>query len=80
MTVPLRTPPVVTREVAQTRWIRKNKIVRTYTEGPSPAPTDGPPILYVHHTGDHGVEKPEDCEMCGRQLAYILTSQLHVGE
>ncbi|XP_070208397.1 uncharacterized protein [Littorina saxatilis] len=80
LTQPLRTPPSVTRQVQLSDFIRDG-YVRGYTAASCPPPCDGPAPLYLYHTGQgHSAEEdPRDCQQCGREVARILTEDLHVG-
>ncbi|KAK7483767.1 hypothetical protein BaRGS_00024983, partial [Batillaria attramentaria] len=85
MTEPLRTPPVVTREVQQSEYVVKGKtggrmeVIRSYAVSSTPLPTDGPTPVFLYHAGQgHSQGRPGDCEMCGGEVARVLR-ELHVG-
>lgn len=76
---PLRSPPVVVREVKQDREITKDGYVKEYHERGVPDQTDGPPVKQVYHGGNgHSSDGPDDCVECGREVASFLHS-LHAG-
>nr|KAG5685808.1 hypothetical protein BaRGS_001220 [Batillaria attramentaria] len=65
---PLRTPPVVTREVTRSDVI-KNGLVRQYSTSSAPQPCDGPrPIWILHQGKEHTRGWTGDCEQCGLEL------------
>lgn len=73
LTRPLRSPPVVVREVIQADEFETE--VKRYSERDIPAPTDGPPVKNLYHkSGKHGVKYPQDCFECGREIADFLHS------
>nr|KAG5712119.1 hypothetical protein BaRGS_020845 [Batillaria attramentaria] len=73
MTEPLRTTPVVTRHVQESPIIHTSKRVRAYTPGSAPLPADGPSLRVLYHQGPgHSGGKPEDCELCGAEVARVL--------
>ncbi|KAK7491622.1 hypothetical protein BaRGS_00017075, partial [Batillaria attramentaria] len=71
MTEPLRTPPVVTREVEKSGFIREWKTILGYTPSPTPPPCDGPPLRVLYHRGQGHNEgrPPPECEQCGMDVA-----------
>nr|KAG5685807.1 hypothetical protein BaRGS_001219 [Batillaria attramentaria] len=76
---PLRTPPVVNREVLGSRAIKNRQVVRQYEEDPAPLPTDGPIPRVVYHEGEgHCGASTVDCPQCGKEVALEL-KKLHVG-
>ncbi|XP_070188639.1 uncharacterized protein [Littorina saxatilis] len=79
LTVPLRTPGAITREIQRSDFVGKFGQVRDYEQNVYP-PTDGPFIREIRHQGpDHPDDvMPRDCEACGTQLASVLV-ELHVG-
>lgn len=83
--IPLRSPPVVIREV--TRAIEREGKCSNYRPGAFPSPTDGPPIKYISHKEGqpnlpdelrHTGRWPRNCRRCGHDLAGILR-ELNVG-
>ncbi|KAK7499553.1 hypothetical protein BaRGS_00009205, partial [Batillaria attramentaria] len=64
MLEPLRTTPVITREVQTSHYIQ----------------AQGPPVRYLHHSGEgHNISDwPGECLQCGKDLAREL-HELHVG-
>lgn len=79
LTVPLRCPPSVVREVAQAPEFRRGQVLE-YTLSKTLAPTDGPPVLWKfhHNQSEHADGEPEDCYFCG-VIIYEVLRQLHVG-
>lgn len=73
---PLRTPPVITREVEQAGVMREWESVYRYKEPEAPLPTVGPSVKHLSHAG-HEAEV-YDCEQCGKNVADVL-KELHVG-
>nr|KAG5706698.1 hypothetical protein BaRGS_005768 [Batillaria attramentaria] len=80
MTEPLRTPPVVTKEVQQSAYIQRHAKVRDYTEGSAPPPAYGPAKRFLYHKGKEHCNyvNPIECEECGVEVARILKKELHV--
>ncbi|XP_070185022.1 uncharacterized protein [Littorina saxatilis] len=78
---PLRSPPVVVREISQSRYFTDN-YCPAYRESSAPPPCDGPPVRYVRHTArrdGHSGDEPDDCQACGAELASLLCTDLRVG-
>ncbi|KAK7096338.1 uncharacterized protein [Littorina saxatilis] len=76
----LRTPPSVTRHVAQHRALGERKNVQGYEVSSAPLPADGPPVREVFHSDEGHDQQQEtyECEACGKEVARILDT-LHVG-
>ncbi|XP_025113813.1 uncharacterized protein LOC112575896 isoform X1 [Pomacea canaliculata] len=80
LTRPLRSPPVVVREVALDPEINDHKRVHPYRERGVPDHTDGPPVRRLYHRGQgHPHDWPGDCATCGHEVASFLHS-LHTDE
>ncbi|XP_025113058.1 uncharacterized protein LOC112575410 [Pomacea canaliculata] len=78
LTRPLRSPPVVVREVEKDARITKGD-VKPYRERGVSDHTDGPPVTRLYHRGQgHSGVWPVDCITCGREVASFLHS-LRVG-
>ncbi|XP_025103270.1 uncharacterized protein LOC112569639 [Pomacea canaliculata] len=74
LTRPLRSPPVVVREVEQSK-IMEDKYVLRYSKRCVPDHTDGPPVRRLHHRGQgHSGDWPINCVTCGRDVARVLHS------
>ena len=72
LTTPLRSAPVVVREVKSALDVRSRDI-RGYSDSGLPAPGDGPSVIELHHGGDgHRGQDPVDCDRCGRDVAATL--------
>ena len=73
ITAPLRCPPTVQREVERTRDIDGGDIP-FYTSPAWPAPTEGPPVMWLQHANQPGhiAGYPDDCEACGRDIGQYL--------
>ncbi|XP_025079972.1 uncharacterized protein LOC112555696 isoform X2 [Pomacea canaliculata] len=79
LTRPLRSPPVVVREVQKDEHITRMEDVVPYSQRGVPDHTDGPPIRLLCHRGQgHSGDLPVDCVTCGREVASFLHS-LRVG-
>ncbi|XP_025111947.1 uncharacterized protein LOC112574842 [Pomacea canaliculata] len=79
LTRPLRSPPVVVREVEQDEMITEYYAVNPYSERDVPDHTDGQPVKRLYHRGQgHSGRWPVDCVTCGRDVASFLHS-LRVG-
>lgn len=78
LTVPMRCPPVVTREIQKAREL--SIWTGGYSEASTPAPTDGPEVKWLRHEGEpgHSGDRPSDCEQCGVSIADLL-NELDVG-
>ncbi|XP_025112051.1 uncharacterized protein LOC112574901 [Pomacea canaliculata] len=75
LTRPLRSTPVVVREVEQDEWITRHRLVLPYRERGGPDHTDGPPVTRLYHRGQgHSGRRPGDCITCGREVATFLHS------
>ena len=79
LTVPLRCPPTVQREVEKSGYIGDE--VPSYSSSPWPAPTEGPAVRWLKHEDQPGHSGFEQlyCEQCGRDIALCL-QQLGVGQ
>ena len=72
LTTPLRSAPVVVREVEQTIAMRSG-FVHPYSDRGLPAPGDGPSVIRLtHHGNAHTGRDPTDCEQCGEDVAAEL--------
>ncbi|XP_025111936.1 uncharacterized protein LOC112574833 [Pomacea canaliculata] len=79
LTRPLRSPPVVVREVEQYVSIRRERDVLPYSKRGVSDHTDGPPVRRLYHRGQgHSGDRPGKCVTCGREVASFLHS-LRVG-
>lgn len=78
LTIPLRCPPVVVREVEMAEEIRTGDVLPYVTRLALTAPTDGPRVRVLVHRG-HKAIFPEYCVECGRATADVLMNDLHVG-
>ena len=73
LTTPLRSAPVIVREVQPALDVCSDAIHR-YSDSGLPAPGDGPSVIELHHDGyGHRELDPVDCVQCGRDVA----AQLH---
>ena len=79
LTIPLRNPPAVLREVEKSRFIKDSvhtyRPIPSYNQASFPAPTDGPRVVWLQHNGqdEHSTDGgPQDCEQCGREIARLL--------
>lgn len=78
LSTPLRSPPVVVREVMEAFEIQSGEVYG-YTLSSMPVTADGPAIMRIsHHEAGHSGLKPHHCIECGHQIARIL-KQLHIG-
>ncbi|XP_025107255.1 uncharacterized protein LOC112571998 isoform X2 [Pomacea canaliculata] len=77
LTKPLRSPPVVVREVAQASEIRLSGDVRPYSPLSIPSHTDGPQIEWIGL--DHPKSITHDCQDCGKQLGKLLYRLIDTG-
>ena len=72
LTTPLRSAPVVLREVEQTVAMQSG-FVHLYSDSSLPAPGDGPSVVRLtHHGNAHTGRHPTDCEQCGEDVAAEL--------
>ena len=72
LTTPLRSAPVIVREVKPALDARSGYI-RDYSDSGLPAPGDGPSVIELHHGGDgHRDRHPVYCDQCGRDVADTL--------
>ena len=72
LTTPLRSAPVIVREV-QSDVDVQSRAIRGYSDSGLPAPGDGPSVIQLHHRGDgHRGRHPVDCDQCGRDVAATL--------
>ena len=72
LTTPLRSAPVVQREVEHTVTMRFGAI-HPYSDSGLPAPGDGPSVVRLSHHGNaHTGRDPTDCEQCGEGVAAEL--------
>lgn len=79
LTRPLRSPPVVIREVEQDAIICEWQEVQPYVERGVPDYTYGPPVIRLYHKGEgHSSRWPAGCVSCGHEVAKLLYS-LRVG-
>ena len=81
--VPLRSPPVVNREVGSSGQIRIYRNILPYSSTDTPAaPMDGPPIRWIKHKNQDGHDSfasPVDCGPCGLAIVQQL-KELGVGK
>ena len=78
LTTPLRSAPVVVREVEQTVTMQSG-FVHPYSDSGLPAPGDGPSVIRLSHRGNaHTGRWPLDCAQCGHEVAAELR-RLDVG-
>ena len=74
LTTPLRSAPVIVREVQPDLDVWSSDI-RGYSDSGLPAPGDGPSVIQLHHrVHDHTGQDPVDCDRCGRDVADTLQS------
>ena len=81
LTTPLRSAPVVIREVQPVlaEWSHLGKVHR-YSDNGLPVHGEGPNVLRFCHRGDgHTSDHPVDCVQCGHDVAVVLR-RLGVGE
>lgn len=79
LTIPIRSPPNVVKEVEQDESITRSYEVKPYSERDVTDRTDGPPVINVRHRGpDHPGNWPMGCTKCSCEVAKILRS-LHQG-
>ena len=72
LTTPLRSAPVIVREV-QPDLVVQSGAIHDYSDSGLPAPGDGPSVIQLHHRGDgHRGRYPVDCDRCGRNVAATL--------
>ena len=72
LTTPLRSAPVIVREVQPDLDVWSSDI-RGYSDSGLPAPGDGPSVIELEHGGDgHRGRYPVDCDRCGRDVAATL--------
>ena len=72
LTTPLRSAPVIVREVKPALDGRSD-VIHDYSDSGLPAPGDGPSVIQLHHGGDgHRGRYPVDCDRCGRDVAATL--------
>ena len=72
LTTPLRSAPVIVREVQPVLDYLLYDI-RGYSDSGLSAPGDGPDVIELHHGGDgHRGQYPVDCDQCGRDVADTL--------
>lgn len=77
LTEPLRSSPVVQREVQ--RGFRSLTDVYPYSREGVPSPWDGPEVVRLRHEGkSHQVRWPTECRQCGRDIGEKLR-ELGVG-
>ncbi|XP_025111929.1 uncharacterized protein LOC112574826 [Pomacea canaliculata] len=75
LTRPLRSPPVVVREVEQDVMFTSVIPVRPYSERSMSDHTDGPPVRRLYHRGQgHSGHWSGDCVTCGSEVASFLHS------
>ena len=74
LTTPLRSAPVIVREVRPELFVHSSEI-HGYSDSGLPAPGDGPSVIQLHHGGyGHRGRRPVDCDQCGRDVAAKLRS------
>ncbi|XP_025112305.1 uncharacterized protein LOC112575029 isoform X2 [Pomacea canaliculata] len=76
---PLRSPPVVVREIEKDLAFRR--LDPLYSDRDVPDHTDGPPVRRLHHlynAGGHTDFSPVSCAKCGHEVATFLFS-LRIG-
>ena len=74
LTTPLRSAPVIVREV-QPEVDAWSHVIHGYSDSGLPAPGDGHSVIELHHGGDgHSGQYPVDCDQCGRDVAATLRS------
>lgn len=76
LTVPLRCPPAVVREIRQSKEIQVTKEVYDYVTTRIIYPTDGPAVRWIFHQNGlfgHTHQWPRDCVKCGHEIGCILT-------
>ena len=81
LTTPLRSAPVVIRQVQRALgfWVDLDQ-VHGYSDIGLPAPGDGPSVVRLCQHGDrHTGDNPVDCIQCGHDVAAELR-RLDVGE
>lgn len=81
LTTPLRSPPVVAREVMVADEIKTDLAVDGYTTIDVPVSTEGPSVRRITHyrnKSGHIGTWPRDCKQCGLEVALIL-EELNVG-
>lgn len=62
LTRPLRSPPVIVREIEQDWAMTRSKEVQAYSERGVPDHTDGPPVTQLTHRGqDHSGHVIGEC-------------------
>ena len=72
LTTPLRSAPVVQREVEQTVTMQSG-FVHPYSDSGLPAPGDGPSVVRLTHRGNaHTGRDPTNCEQCGKDVVAEL--------
>ena len=74
LTTPLRSAPVVMREVRSALGVWSlGDLVHDYSDSGLPAPGDGPSVVRLRHCGPrHTWRHPVDCVRCGRDVAALL--------
>ena len=79
LTIALRCPPIVQREVEKSESIGRE--VPSYGTAPWPDPTEGPKVEWIQHEqlSSHSEDNPWDCEECGREIGRKL-KDLGVGQ
>ena len=71
LTTPLRSAPVIVREV-QPELYEWSDVIHGYSDSGLPAPGDGPSVIELEHRGDgHRGRHPVDCDQCGLSLIHI---------
>ncbi|XP_070188705.1 uncharacterized protein [Littorina saxatilis] len=81
LTTPLRSPPVVTREVSKSVGLTSTKTIPPYCIRFVPAATDGPAIKWLKHSKEpgHSNGQPMNCGACGEAIMELLL-ELGVGK
>ena len=74
LTTPLRSAPVVMREVWSALGVWSlGDLVHDYSDSGLPAPGDGPSVVRLRHcVPPHTWRHPVDCVHCGRDVAALL--------
>ncbi|XP_025114207.1 uncharacterized protein LOC112576146 isoform X2 [Pomacea canaliculata] len=75
---PLRSPPVVRREVEKDRAFTRDRSVKEYGDRGVPDFTDGPAVKRISHK-NHSYRPAINCVECGDMLVSFLQKDLRVG-
>lgn len=82
LTIPLRSPPVVVKEIMKAEEIQGKKSVDRYDTSYVPAAADGPEVKLLRHSegkDGHIGQRPYNCVKCGHDVAKFLT-EIQVGQ